>query len=400
MEVPEGVKQGIFGDSVCTLIKSLYSLKQSPRCWNLKIDPFQVDQLVFQKCDGDPFLYVKTGDTGHLMIIALYVDDLLLAGNNMGVITWMKKELNNRFDMKDLGEAKICLGLEITRNRVERKLFLTQLKYMQGVLERFGMEDSRPASTPMEGSLAYEERLKMDSKNGNCESMKNVPYREDIGSLMYLMIGTPPDISFAIGKLPQFCESPLENHWTAVKRDLRFVSGTRTLGLCFDGTQSIDAHGYSDSYWAGDVSDRKSTSAYVFMMYGSALSWCSREQTVAATSSCEAEYIALSAACKEAVWLKRLLQNLLPKEVNGNKMVVFSDSQSAIKLSENESINRRNKHIDITYHFVIDLVARGDIKLQYKSTLDMIADMLTKPLEREKIEKLRDLCGIRDPGGI
>lgn len=400
MEIPEGVEHDRKKEVVCKLNRALYGLKQAPRCWNKKIDPFLVEQLGFQKCEGDPCLYVKYREDGVLMIIALYVDDLLLAGNDISGIKWMKNELNKRFEMKDLGEAKLCLGLEITRDRPNRRLHLTQSKYIVGILERFGMEDSKPVATPMEGTFSYEDRVELDCSGKQEGIMTNVPYREAIGSLMYLMIGTRPDLAFCVGKLSQFCEAPKERHWVAVKRVLRYVSGTRTHGILFDGSKSIEAHGFSDSDWAGDVSDRKSVSGYAFLMAGGVVSWSSRKQTVVATSSCEAEYIAMSVACKESLWLERIVRCMPPNAHKKRGMVVFSDSQSGIKLSQNESINRRNKHIDVTFHFVRDVVARGDVELCYKPTSEMTADLMTKPLGRVKFEYFRELCGIRSQGEI
>jgi len=223
---------------------------------------------------------------------------------------------------------------------------------------------------------------------------ENIPYREAIGSLMYLMIGTRPDLAFCVAKLAQYCESPKQKHWTAVKRVLRYVSGTKHFSLTYEAGL---AYGYCDSDWAGDVKDRKSTSGYIFMMCGGPVSWSSRKQTVVATSSCEAEYIALSYCCKEAIWLRRLISFLPPLHASNipkPAMLIFSDSQSAIKLSGNGSINRRNKHIDITYHFVRDVVTRKDVFLEYKPDKDMVADMLTKPLARIKLQHLTGICGL------
>ena len=287
--------------------------------------------------------------------------------------------------MKDLGEAKTCLGLEISRDREQKLLWVKQTKYISAILERFGMDGSRPVPTPMVDSHILEEPSTSPNKD-------SFPYREAIGSLMYLMIGTRPDLAFAVGKLAQFCENPDMRHWTAVKRVLRYVCGTKELGIKFDGTKPLVGHGFSDSDWAGDVKDRKSTSAYVFMMAGGPVSWCSRKQTAVATSTCEAEYIALSSACKESIWVNRLLKSLDGLSENGK--LIFADSASAMKLSKNESINRRNKHIDVTYHFVRDCVAKSQVNLEYIPTSEMVAEMLTKPLGRVKYEYLRDKCGV------
>ena len=194
-----------------------------------------------------------------------------------------------------------------------------------------------------------------------------------------------------------------------MKRVLRYVNGTSTMGLCYDGATTGnlvgynglskgDIFGYSDSDWAGDVSDRKSTSSYVFMMAGSAISWCSKKQTVVATSSCEAEYIAMSMACKEAIWMRRLLSNIPITTDLMKGLVLLADSQSAMKLADKESINRRNKHIDIPYHFVRSVTDEGKVILRYLPNGEMVADMLNKPLGRIKLQKLRALCGLRIKG--
>lgn len=265
-------------------------------------------------------------------------------------------------------------------------------------MQRFEMSESKPVPTPMEEAKTYEARLEYVSEQD--EKAVGVPYREAIGSLMYLMIGTRPDISYAVGKLAQFCEDPKVKHCVVVKRVLRYVNGTRRMGLCYDGLKGNGIFGYSDSDWAADVTDRKCISGYVFMMHGAAVSWCSRKQTVTTTSSCEAEYIALSMSCKEAVWLNRIVASISPPGRARKSMKVLSDSQSAISLSGNESINRRNKHIDITYHYVRDVTDKdsGQVELEYTPTSDMVADMMNKPLGRVKFEKLTLMAGIKIQG--
>ena len=410
IEIPEGVeieqsdveKLGLKNmndlknlDLVAKLEKSMYCTKQAPRCWNKKINSTIADELGFKRSDADPCLYIKHDKDG-IMMIALYVDDMLLAAKTMSQINWIKTKLSERFDMKDLGEAKLCLGLELSRDRKARKLWLTQQSYMEKIVERFGMNNSKPVATPMEEPNKLEQRLEFHSVSD--EDAKGVPYREAIGSLMYLMIGSRPDIAYAVGKLARFCENPKMKHWIAVKRVLRYVKGTSKMGLCYNGLNPEKVVGYTDSDWAGDVSDRKSTSAYVFMMAGAAVTWNSTKQTIIATSSCEAEYVAMSATSKEAIWLTRLLKDFPVKNYLEKGMIVRADSQSAMKLAANESINRRNKHIDITYHFVREVTSNGQVTLTYVPTSNMIADMLTKPLGRVKFEKLRSMIGLQIQG--
>ena len=382
-------------DLVCKLEKSMYGTKQAPRCWNKKINSVLLDQLEFERSEADPCLYVKHDSKG-IMVIAMYVDDMILVAKTRSQISWMKSMLCSNFEMKDLGEAKFCLGMEITRNRREKKLWLTQEGYMNKIMERFGMLECKPVATPMVEPKSPYERLEEISVQD--EKAEGVPYREAVGSLMYLMICTRPDIAYAVGKVARFCESPKMKHWVAVKRILRYVKGTCNVGLRYEGMKVGSAFGYCDSDWAGDVSDRKSTSAYVFMMSGSAVSWCSKKQTIVATSSCEAEYVSMTMACKEAVWFNRLISSILTNYDASKPIEVFSDSQSAIKLGTNESINKRNKHIDISFHYVRDTISNGKVSFGYIATAHMVADMLTKPLERIKFEQLKHLCGLSVKG--
>ena len=396
MEVPDGVKVDNSADVVCKLKKAMYGLKQASRQWNIKIDEFLVNYLGFEKCVGDACLYIRRDEKAKtLMIIVLYVDDLLLAGNSMQGIKWMKRELNNKFEMKDLGEASMCLGFEISRNRNARKLFLGQERYAEKVLERFRMSQCYSVPIPMENVRDLEKRLESKSVQPD---LCDAPYREAIGSLMYLMIGTRPDIAFAVSKLSRYLDCAEQKHWNAVKRVLRYVKGTKDFGICFDGTKDIMPVGYSDSDWAGDVNDRKSTGGYVFTMCGGPISWSSRKQSVVATSSCEAEYIALCAACKEAIWVMKIVSPLIKITEVGKSVTIFSDSQSAIALSLTEAVNRRNKHIAITYHFVREVVDDGRVKLEYIPTKNMLADTMTKPLGRVKFQGLREVSGIFGKG--
>lgn len=225
--------------------------------------------------------------------------------------------------MKDLGEAKTGLKLEITRDRSHRQLSLSQTKYIDSILERFNMKNCRPVSTPMEESHRLEDKLEMHSEDGECSIGGEVPYREAIGRLMYLMIRALPDLSYPVSKLSQFCEYPGKKHWDAVKRVIRNLKGTRRIGIKFDGLCNFDVHGYSDSDWAEDVSDRKPTGAYIFFAAGGPVSSCSKKQTVVATSTCEAEYIALCAVCK-AVWLQRIVREF--PLCDRHEMIVYSDS--------------------------------------------------------------------------
>ena len=397
MEQPEGCQNTSKPDHVCKLVKALYGTKQGPRMWNVKIDDFLKD-LKFRSSTYDPCIYIRYLK-GKMLLVALYVDDLLLAGNDLDAILWMKGELNKRFEMKDLGEARMCLGLEISRDRHKKILNVSQAKYTQTILERFGMQDSRSVPTPMVPS--GDKHNPLDSIDPDTDvPATDAPYRQAIGALMYLMLGTRPDLAFAVGKLSRFCENPQQKHWNAIKRVFRYICGSKKLGLTFDGNKSLDLVGYSDSDWAGDTRDRKSTSGFVFSMCGTPVSWRSKKQTVVAVSTCEAEYISLSSTSKEAIWLRRLVHDMLcdvnPEELAST--VIHSDNQGAIALAQNESINNRNKHIDIAYHYVRDVVRNKLIELKYLATTEMPADALTKPLARTSFTRFVMLVGLKSKG--
>ena len=381
MEVPGGFKDPSRPDLVCKLRKALYGLKQAPRLWHAKIDAFLIDELRFVSSPNDPCLYARHS-AGRIMLIALYVDDLLIAGNDSKAIAWIKGELRKRFEMKDLGEARVCLGLEITRDRANRTLHLSQKKYTQSVLERFRMHDAKPVPTPMESGFT---NIRWSDPEASYESAADFPYRQAIGCLMFLMIGTRPDIAFAVCLLAQFSEQPLVPHWTGVKRVFRYICGTRDHGITFGRDSNADLVGYTDSDWGGCKNTRKSTSGHVFMIGGGPVSWRSRKQTVTALSSCEAEYIASCTAAKEAVWLGRLISDMNKYE-KSPCVRIFADNQGSIESGKNQAINQRNKHIDIQYHYVRDVVAVGKVEFVYCPTEAMIADILTKPLDRVKFE--------------
>ena len=386
MEQPEGCIDKRKSDHVCKLLKALYGLKHAHRQWHAKVDDFLIGELGFKTSRSDPCLYIKR-ISNTTMLIALYVNDLLLAGSDINVITWMKGELNKRFEMKDLGEAKVCIGLEIQRDRTAKTLSLTQTKYASNVLERFRMSTCNHSLTPMEQGRTTTISTETDSET-------NAPYREAVGCLMYLMVGTRPDLAYEIGKLSQHSANPRESHWAGVKRVMRYVQGARNLGIVFNSkSKSPELLGFSDADWAGCSDSRKSTSGYVFKFCGGAISWISRRQTVVATSSCEAEYIALCGACKEATWLRQVVADVLELDCDPTIMM-GCDNAGTISFAQNESINRRNKRVDVKYHYVRDAIKREIVSLTHCPTTSMPADILTKALGRILFQKFVKLLGL------
>jgi hypothetical protein len=217
-------------------------------------------------------------------------------------------------------------------------------------------------------------------------------YQSAIGGLMYLSMSTRPDITYAVGNLARFSSKPTKTHWTALKRVLRYLKGTMKHGILYSQNESAVCVGFSDADWAGDINDRKSTSGYLFQMSGGAVTWKSQKQSCVALSTAEAEYIALSSATQESVWLRNLTSELgSPAET---PTTIYEDNQSAIAMTKNPQFHGRAKHIDIKYHFIRENVNNGIIKLEYCPTEEMTADIFTKGLSREQFCKLRDKAGI------
>uniref|UniRef100_A0AAV1T0Y1 Reverse transcriptase Ty1/copia-type domain-containing protein n=1 Tax=Peronospora matthiolae TaxID=2874970 RepID=A0AAV1T0Y1_9STRA len=330
-----------------------------------------------------------------MIFVALYVDDLVIASNNFELIQSTKQALSERFDMTDLGDLKYFLGIEIDQDLSAGTISVRQSKFAKDILEKFGMENSNPVKTPQEPGLKLTRSMCADGCK-HAETMANVPYRNAIGCLMYLMVGTRPDIAVAVGVLSQFAAEPCPTHWQALKRVFRYIQGTRTYGIEFQATSDDKLQGYSDADWAGDVEARRSTSGYAFVMNNGCISWRSKKQSTVALSSTEAEYMALTEAAQEAIWLKAFLHEL--GEMNSDEAVkIYEDNQGSIALAKNPEFHKRTKHIDIRYHFVREKVAEGKVVLEYCSTKDMKADLMTKPIPASQFQCLRSMLGIKAP---
>ena len=369
---------------VCRLRKSIYGLKQSSRCWNTALDT-HLKMLGFIQADSDPCIYWSSN--GGLCWLEVYVDDIVLMAEMTSRLSEVKAGLAEKFEIKDMRELHHFLGMKIIRNDSTGKVWIGQPGYTDNLLETFGMKDAKPVATPVDSSTKLLARME------NNECVDQVQYRSAIGTLLYLAVAMRPDIAFAVSNVAKFTAQLTNEHWTAVKRILRYLHGTRSLGLIFTPEGTGECVGYSDADWGGDRDDRKSTSGYLFQMSGGAVSWRSKKQTCVALSMAEAEYIALASATQEAMWMRQLIgeigicQQLEPT-------TIYEDTQSTICMAKNHQFHGRSKHISIKYHFVRDQVSKGAVTLRYCPTKDMIADILTKGLSREQFVKLRKIIGI------
>ncbi|KAL5777483.1 hypothetical protein ACOSP7_010409 [Xanthoceras sorbifolium] len=388
MRQPEGFKEAGKENLVCRLKKSLYGLKQAPRQWYKKFDSF-MSSSGFTRCQADHCCYIKRFDNSFIILL-LYVDDMLVAGSDMQEIMNLKRELSKQFAMKDLGAAKQILGMRIKRDTKSGTLLLSQAEYIKKVLSRFNMQDAKPVSTPLgiHFRLSKEQSPKTEEERTH---MAKVPYASAIGSLMYAMVCTRPDIAQAVGAVSRYMNNPGKIHWEAVKWILRYLRGTTNKTLCFKGGDTT-LTGYVDADLAGNVDIRKSTTGYVYTLGGTAVSWVSQLQKIVALSTTEAEYVAVTEASKEMVWLQSFLEELGKKQEDN---VLYCDSQSAIHLAKNPSFHSRTKHIQLRYHFIRSLLEDGILKLEKISGAQNPADMLTKTVTTDKLKLCSASVGLQ-----
>lgn len=238
---------------VCRLTKSLYGLKQASRCWYKRFDSFIII-LGYNRLSSDHCTYYKRFEENAFIILLLYVDDMLVVGPNKDQVQELKAQLAREFDMKDLGPANKILGMQIHRDRKDRKIWLSQRNYLRKILQHFNMQDCKQISTPV--PINYKLSSSMNPSN-EAERMERsrVPYASAVGSLMYAMICTRPDIAQAMGAVSRFMADPGKEHWNVVKRILRYIKGTSDVALCFGGLE-FGVRGYVDSDYAGDL-DKK-----------------------------------------------------------------------------------------------------------------------------------------------
>ena len=289
------------------LSKSIYGLKQASRQWFLKFDQV-VTRHGFVENKLDDCIYIKwTGS--NFIILVLYVDDILLASSDIKLLNDTKNILSKNFEMKDLGVAHYVLGIEIIRDRSKRLLGLSQKGYIERVLLRFNMDRCNNGEVPVNKGDKFS-KAQCPKTSIEVDKMKNKPYASLVGSLMYTNICTRPDIAFIVGVLGRFQANPGESHWVAAKKVLRYLQRTKGYMLVYGRDEKLELVGYTDSDLAGDVDDRKSTGSYVFMLGGGAVSWKSAKQTIIATSTMEAEFVACFEGMKQAVWLRNFLADL------------------------------------------------------------------------------------------
>lgn len=333
----------------------------------------------FSQSEYDSALFIRCTSSGRIML-SLYVDDMIITGDDIDGIDVLKSELARNFEMKDLGPLRYFLGIEVASS--PKGYLLSQSKYICDILERARLTDNKVVDTPMENNIHL-------SPSDGVSLSDPTLYRTIVGSLVYLTI-TRPDIAHAVHVVSQFVTSPTTVHWAAVLRILRYLRGTRFQSLLFSSSSSLELRAYSDADWAGDPTDRKSVTGFCIFLGDSLISWKSKKQDVVAVSSTEAEYRAMALTTREIVWLRRLLTDMGVSFSRPSLM--FCDNKSAIRIAHNSIFHEGTKHVEIDCHITRHHLIHGTISLPFVSSSAQIADLFTKshPIQRFKflVDKL------------
>lgn len=383
MYQPMGFRDRNFPDYVCSLKKSLYGLKQAPRAWYHRFTDYVLTLgFLHSRCDASLFTLHQGNDTAYLL---LYVDDILLVTSSTALRTNLMAKLSAEFAMKDLGPLSYFLGISVTRNR--NTMFLSQQSYANDIISRAGMQSCNSVSTPVDTNS------KLSATTGSPFHDPTM-YRSLAGALQYLTF-TRPDISYAVQQVCMHMHAPTTNHWNALKRIIRYIKGTSSLGLSLGSASSPSLVAYTDADWAGCPDTRRSTSGYCIYFGDNLISWSSKRQGTVSRSSAEAEYRGVANVVAEICWLRNLLLEL--NRPLSRATIVYCDNVSAIYLSGNPVQHQRTKHIELDIHFVREQVQRGNVRVLHVPSRYQIADIFTKGLPRILFEDFRSSLSIQYP---
>ena len=381
---PEGFEEHPSGDGtvlVWKLHKSLYGLKHSGRNWNIILSEF-FKSKGFSQSKSDACLFVRDNESGKLFLV-VWVDDIIVAGTDK-LVNKIKETMKSKFKMTDLGNISYFLGIQFEQS--SGVITMSQEHYLQNVLKRYDMDTCKPRQTPCETNLDI-------YKSGDDDTTPHDDirkYREIVGSLVYAMTCSRPDLAWIITKLSQHLACPNHADWMTINHVLRYIKGTTEHKLTFRKSGDPKILGHSDSDWASSKEDRKSTTGYCFSLNcdGPLIAWKSRKQPTVALSSCEAEYMALTNATQEAMFLINLTRDF--GHTTQLPLLIRGDNQGSLDMVKNDVSNERSKHIDIELHFIRDKHREGIIDVNHIPTNDNVADLFTKPATKQKLTTFHD----------
>lgn len=364
---------------VYKLQRSLYGLAQSPVLWYDTIDGVLI-VVGFKPTQSDPCVYTHgSGDT--LVLLTLYVDDILISGKDPTLVDKLKKELKDRFEMTDMGEVKLILGMEVQRNYEEGTLSITQKGYVQSILDRYGMQESNTVSTPGYGPELSANQPE-DKLLGTTEIKK---YQSITGSILYLAQCTRFDLCYAANQLTRACSAPGQVHMTAAKHVLRYLHGKPDLPITYKRGQ-FRMVSYTDASFGANPDNRKSTTGFLFFLCGALIRFRSKTQSLTAQSTVESELQALSFSAREAVYLSNFMWELGFKTFT--TVPINSDSTGALSIAGNSMYSARTKHTALRYFYLRELVKRRKVTIHHVKTQLQLADVGTKHLSKSQFEFL------------
>lgn len=382
MDVPPGFTTSSQTEVVCKLQKALYGLKQSPRAWFGRFS-LAMRKHGFRQSNSDHTLFLKH-QQGKVRALIIYVDDMIITGNDKEEISRLQKHLATEFEMKNLGGLKYFLGIEVARS--SQGIFLSQRKYVLDLLSETGMLDCKPADRPMVQNHGLGE-------HSNQAPTNRERYQRLVGKLIYLS-HTRPDIAYAVSLVSQFMHCPSEDHMNAVLRILRYLKSSPGKGLMFRKNNHLNIDGYTDADWAGSTTDRRSTSVYFTFVGGNLVTWRSQKQKVVALSSAEAEFRGMVKGLCELLWLKRLLEEI--GYSSESPMNLFCDNKAAIEIAHNPVQHDRTKHVEVDRHFIKQKLEAKIVQFPFVRSYNQLADVLTKAVSSKTFYSSLDKLGIGD----
>ncbi|CAI7848660.1 unnamed protein product [Closterium sp. NIES-53] len=357
-----------------SLRRPVYGLRQAPREWHDTLRT-TLAALGFSPSTADPSLFLCTDTSLPPFYILVYVDDLVFATADTAGLAHVKSELQKRHTCTDLGELRSYLGLQITRDRAQRTITLTQSHMVQQVLQRFDFTYSSPQATP----LSTRHSLSALPSDESVEP--SGPYPELVGCLMYLMTSTRPDLAYPLSILARYVAPGRHRpeHMAAAKRVLRYLCSTSGLGLVLGGRSPVVLTGHADASWVDDLATQRSSQGYTFSLGCGSVSWRSTRSSSVLSSSCEAEIYAGAMAAQELRWLTYLLTGL--GEPPSSPPVLYVDNKAMLALCREHGLEHRTKHIALRYFLARELQQRGQLRLAYVASQANTADIFTKALQ-------------------
>jgi len=381
MEIPPGFNSRETEGKVCKLKKSLYGLKQSPRAWFGRFRN-EVCSMGYRQSNADHTLFFKH-NYDKITILVVYVDDIVITGDDDKEILCLKRALARSFEVKDLGYLHYFLGIEVAYGA--QGIYLSQRKYVLDLLKETSMLNCKPVTTPIE----YNHRILADSG----DPVDKHQYQRLVGRLIYLS-HTRPDIAYAVSIVSRYMHDPRSSHLDAVHRILRYLKSCPGKGILFSNHGHMKVEGYTDADWAGCLDDRKSTSGFCVLVGGNLVGWRSKKQSVVARSTAEAEFRAMASGICELMWLRILLSEL--HLYCGSPLQLYCDNQAAINMVNNPVHHDRTKHVEIDRHFIKEKLDEGILQISFVKSGDQLADVLTKGVNVVSFMKICSKMGLLD----